>query len=338
MQNIRAFKDFMAQPQKVVIVTRHKPDADALGSSLGLAGYLRKKRHFVQVVTPSDYPEFLHWMPGNETVVVFEKSKAAQISKSIAEAEIIFCLDFSALNRIEELTEFVRKSPAKKVLIDHHLEPEDFADFNQWDGRAASTAGLVFNLIAELEDIQEIDSAIAECLYAGIMTDTGGFRHSNTRHEEFLIASELVRLGANPTKVSKLIYDTNSLERLRLMGFVLSEKLKVLPEYHTAYMTLSTDELKKFGSQTGDTEGFVNYGLSIKNVRLSVMIYERKDSIKLSFRSLGNFNVNELARKYFEGGGHKNASGGTSSITLEQTLQKFLNILPEYKEKLTINE
>lgn len=328
----------MAQPRRVVIVTHHKPDADALGSSLGLAGYLKKKGHFVQVITPSDYPEFLHWMPGNEAVLAFDKSREAQIARHIEEAEIIFCLDFSALNRIEELTEFVRKSPAKKVLIDHHLEPEDFAEFNQWDARAASTAGLVFNLIAELDDVQKIDAAIAECLYAGIMTDTGGFRHSNTRHEEFLIASELVRVGANPTKVSKLIYDTNSLERLRLMGFVLGEKLKVLPEYHTAYMTLSAEELKKFGSQTGDTEGFVNYGLSIKGVRLSVMIYERKDSIKLSFRSLGNFNVNELARKYFDGGGHKNASGGTSSTTLEQTLQKLLTILPEYKEKLTINE
>lgn len=338
MQNIHAFKDFMAQPRKVVIVTHHKPDADALGSSLGLAGYLKKKGHVVQVITPSDYPEFLHWMPGNEAVLAFDKSHEGQIARYIEEAEIIFCLDFSSLNRIEELTEFVRKSTAKKVLIDHHLEPEDFAEFNQWDARAASTAGLVFNLIAELGDVQKIDSAIAECLYAGIMTDTGGFRHSNTRHEEFLIASELVRLGANPTKVSKLIYDTNSLERLRLMGFVLGEKLKVLPEYRTAYMTLSAEELKKFGSQTGDTEGFVNYGLSIKGVRLSVMIYERKDSIKLSFRSLGNFNVNELARKYFEGGGHKNASGGTSNTTLEQTLQKLLTILPEYKEKLTINE
>lgn len=328
----------MAQPRKVVIVTHHKPDADALGSSLGLAGYLKKKGHFVQVITPSDYPEFLHWMPGNEAVLAFDKSREARIARHIEEAEVIFCLDFSALNRIEELTEFVRKSSAKKVLIDHHLEPEDFAEFNQWDARAASTAGLVFNLIAELNDVQEIDSAIADCLYAGIMTDTGGFRHSNTRHEEFLIASELVRLGANPTKVSKLIYDTNSLERLRLMGFVLGEKLKVLPEYHTAYMTLSAEELKRFGSQTGDTEGFVNYGLSIKGVRLSVMIYERKDSIKLSFRSLGNFNVNELARKYFDGGGHKNASGGTSSTTLEQTLQKLLIILPEYKEKLIVNE
>lgn len=338
MQNIGAFKEFMGHPRKAVIVTHHKPDADALGSSLGLAGYLKKKGHEVQVITPSDYPEFLHWMPGNSDVIAYEKNKEPLIADKISKADIIFCLDFSSLNRIQDMTELVRNAPAKKVMIDHHLEPEDFAAFVQWDSKAASTAGLVYNLIAALGDQQLIDSSIADCLYAGLMTDTGGFRHSNTRHEEFLIASELVRLGANPTRVSKLIYDTNSLERLRLMGFVLGEKLKVLPEYNTAYMTLSADELKKFGSQTGDTEGFVNYGLSIKGVRLSVMIYERKDSIKLSLRSLGNFSVNEMARKYFEGGGHKNASGGTSNLSLEKTLQKFLDILPEYKSQLTVNE
>ena len=338
MQNIRAFKDFMAQPRKVVIVTHHKPDADALGSSLGLSGYLKMKGHQVQVITPSDYPEFLHWMPGNSDVIAFEKSKETQVAKIIEQAEIIFCLDFSALNRIQDLSDFVRKSPAKKVMIDHHLEPENFAEFVQWDTNSASTAGLVYNLIEAVGDKDNINSDIANCLYAGLMTDTGGFRHSNTRHEEFLIASELVRLGANPTKVSKQIYDTNSLERLRMMGFVLSEKLKVLPEYNTVYITLSAEELKKFGSQTGDTEGFVNYGLSIKGIKLSVMIYERKDSIKLSLRSLGNFSVNEIARKYFEGGGHRNASGGTSTLTLEQTLQKFLEILPQYKDQLNINE
>ena len=338
MQNIGAFKEYMDHPRKAVIVTHHKPDADALGSSLGLAGYLKKKGHEVQVITPSDYPEFLHWMPGNSEVITYEKNKEPLIADKISKADIIFCLDFSTLNRIQDMTDLVRKAPAKKVMIDHHLEPEDFATFVQWDSKAASTAGLIYNLIAALGDQQLIDSSIADCLYAGLMTDTGGFRHSNTRHEEFLIASELVRLGANPTRVSKLIYDTNSLERLRLMGFVLGEKLKVLPEYNTAYMTLSADELKKFGSQTGDTEGFVNYGLSIKGVRLSVMIYERKDSIKLSLRSLGNFSVNEMARKYFEGGGHKNASGGTSSLSLEKTLQKFLDILPEYKSQLTVNE
>jgi phosphoesterase RecJ-like protein len=260
------------------------------------------------------------------------------VASIIGNAEIIFCLDFSALNRIYDLAELVRVARAKKVMIDHHLEPENFAEFVQWDVTSASTAGLVYQLIDQLGDKEKITPDIANCLYAGLMTDTGGFRHSNTRHKEFLIASELVRLGANPTQVSKQIYDTNSLERLRLMGFVLSEKLKVLPEFNTAYMTLSAEELKKFGSQTGDTEGFVNYGLSIKGVKLSVMIYERKDSIKLSLRSLGNFSVNEIARKYFEGGGHRNASGGTSNKSLEETLKLFLEILPHYKDQLNLNE
>lgn len=334
MQNIQLFKDFMGQTRKVVIVTHHKPDADALGSSLGLAGYLKKKGHAVTVVTPSDYPEFLHWMTGHKEVLALEKANASVISEKINNAEIIFCLDFSALNRIQDLTEVVRNAPGKKVMIDHHLQPEDFAEFVKWDVKSASTAGLIFNLICELGDEHLIDATIADSLYAGLMTDTGSFRHSNTRYEEFMIASHLVKLGANPTKVSKLIYDTSTVERLRLMGFVLSEKLRVLPEYKTAYMTLSAEELKRFGSQTGDTEGFVNYGLSIKDIKLSVMIHERKDSVKLSLRSLGDFSVNEMARKHFEGGGHRNASGGSSALTLDQTLQKFLSILPEYKNQL----
>lgn len=334
MQNIQLFKAFMGQTRQVVIITHHKPDADALGSSLGLAGYLKKKGHSVTVVTPSDYPEFLHWMPGNDEVLAFDKTSQKQITDRINQAEIIFCLDFSTLKRVQDLTEVLRNAPGKKVMIDHHLEPEDFAEFVKWDVQSASTAQLIYKLIRELGDESLIDANIADCLYAGLMTDTGSFRHSNTHHEEFAVAGELVRLGADPSKVSKLIYDTNTLERLRLMGFVLSEKLKVLPEYRTAYMTLSADELKRLGSQTGDTEGLVNYGLSIKGIRLSVMIHERKDSVKLSLRSLGEFSVNEMARKHFEGGGHRNASGGSSSLSLDQTLQRFLSILPEYKEQL----
>lgn len=324
----------MGQTRQVVIITHHKPDADALGSSLGLAGYLKKKGHSVTVVTPSDYPEFLHWMPGNDEVLALDKNNHKRISDTINQAEIIFCLDFSALKRVQDLTDVLRDAPGKKVMIDHHLEPEDFAEFVKWDVQSASTAQLIYKLIRELGDEPFIDANIADCLYAGLMTDTGSFRHSNTHHEEFAVAGELVRLGADPSKVSKLIYDTNTLERLRLMGFVLSEKLKVLPEYRTAYMTLSADELKRLGSQTGDTEGLVNYGLSIKGIKLSVMIHERKDSVKLSLRSLGEFSVNEMARKHFEGGGHRNASGGSSSLSLDQTLQKFLSILPEYKEQL----
>ena len=334
MKNLQEFKDFIAQPRKGVVVTHHKPDADALGSSLGLALYLKSKGHTVQVVTPSDYPSFLHWMPGNGDVIIYDGKVSEHVQQLINDSDVVYCLDFSSLSRINKLGEYVERSSAKKVLIDHHLEPEHFADFEHWDEKSASTAGLIYELIISLGDRHLISSEIADCLYAGLMTDTGGFRHTNTRREEFMIASDLVSLGANPTRVSKLIYDTNSLDRLRLTGYVLGEKLQVVDEYRTAYIILAHDELKRFGSQTGDTEGFVNYGLSIKGIRFAVLIYDRGEQIKLSFRSLGNFSVNEFARKHFAGGGHKNAAGGTSDQSLEETLKKFLDLLPQYKNEL----
>jgi phosphoesterase RecJ-like protein len=337
MENIQAFKTLIDQPQRVVIVTHFKPDADALGSSLGLAGYLKKKGHKVQVITPSDYPDFISWMDGNAEVMALgrdAKSSKQKVEEELNQASVIFCLDFSSLKRINDMEEGVRKATAVKVMIDHHLEPEQFAQFEQWDPHSASTAGLIFELIEQLGDKNLIDAGIANCLYAGLMTDTGGFRHNNTRYKEFMIASELVSRGANPHEVAKEIYDTNSLERLRLTGFVLSEKLKVLPEFRTAYMTLTADELKRFGVQTGDTEGLVNYGLSIKGIKLSVLMYDRKDEIKLSLRSLGDFSVNEMARAHFNGGGHRNASGANTKMSLEDTVKKFLSILPEYQEKL----
>jgi bifunctional oligoribonuclease and PAP phosphatase NrnA len=318
MKDLPALKAFLASPKKVVIVTHFKPDADALGSSLGLAGYLIKKGHEVDVITPSDYPDFLAWMPGKEIVTSLSKDSKQPEKKAqllIAKAEIIFCLDFSNLKRINELGDMVKISSAKKVMIDHHLEPEHFADFEKWDVSSASTAELIYELIVELGD-------------------TGGFRHNNTTHKEFEVASELVSRGAKPSEVAKNIYDTNSLERLRLTGYVLSQKLIVLPEFSTAYMTITWDELNKFGAQTGDTEGLVNYGLSIKGIKMAVLMYDRKEEIKLSFRSLADFDVNALARKHFEGGGHKNASGGQSKLSLEETMKKFLAILPEYKSQL----
>jgi len=334
MDNALALQDYLSKPRKVLITTHHKPDADALGSSLGLAGYLKKKGHSVQVITPSDYPVFLAWMPGNEGVLAYDKSKAILVNEKVQAADIIFCLDFSALGRIYDMADMVRQAPAKKVMVDHHLEPESFAEFVQWDPTAASTAQLIYRLILELGDRAVIDENIASCLYAGLMTDTGGFRHNNTRHEEFLIASELVAMGANPSRISKLVYETNTLTRLRLMGYVLSEKLVVLDEYNVAYITITEEELKRFGSQTGDTEGLVNYGLSVEGVKMAALIYKRKDDVKLSFRSLGSFSVSEFSRQHFEGGGHKNASGGQTKLSLEETLQKFLNLLPQYKEQL----
>lgn len=340
MKNLPEFQQLMAQPKNVVIIMHFKPDADALGSSLGLAGFLKSKGHQVKVIAPSDYPEFLNWMHGQSDVFVLEKKsneKLATAKKLIEKADVIFCLDFSALNRIDALEDMVRNAQAVKVMIDHHLEPEDFAAFSKWDVGAASTCGLIFELIEELGEKHRITPEIANCLYAGLMTDTGGFRHNNTRHQEFLIASELVQAGANPHEVSKNIYDTNSLQRLKLTGYVLSQKLEVIPDMNTAYMTLNSQELKKFGSQTGDTEGLVNYGLSIKDIVFSALIYDRGDEIKLSLRSLGKFNVNQIARKHFDGGGHRNASGGTSKLTLEKTVEKFLSILPEYKNELLNN-
>jgi phosphoesterase RecJ-like protein len=334
MQNITEFKQFIGRPRKVVVTTHVKPDADALGSSLGLANYLKKNGHSVTVITPSDYPDFLNWMPGNSDVVIFHKERPATATALINDAEIIFCLDFSSLKRINELGGMIEKAAAKKVLIDHHLEPEQFADFELWDVSAASTAELVFRLIGMLGDETKIDANIANCLYAGLMTDTGGFRHPNTTQQVFQIAADLVKYGANPSGVSKLIYDTNTLERLRLLGFVLAEKLQVLPQYKTAYITLSADDLKKYGSQTGDTEGLVNFGLAIKGIKLSVLISDRKENIKLSFRSLGSFSVNDLARKHFDGGGHRNAAGGQTTLTLDDTLKKFLELLPQYKDQL----
>jgi len=337
MKNITAFKSFISQPKNVVIVTHFKPDADALGSSLGWAGFLEKKGHRVTVITPSDYPDFLAWMPGNERVVVVpndSRTPPNKVAELVAKADAIFCIDFSGFSRINVLGDLVKNAAAPKIMIDHHLEPEKFGEFEQWDAQSASSAGLVFELIEELGEKHLIDTNIANCLYAGLMTDTGGFRHSNVRQKEFLIASELVSFGANPSTVSRLVYDANTLERLRLTGYVLSQKLFVLPEYKTVYMSLNADELRKYGTQTGDTEGLVNYGLSIRGIKMSVFLYERKDEIKFSFRSLGDFSVNELARKHFAGGGHRNASGGSSKTSLEEALKKFLDVLPEYKEEL----
>lgn len=334
MQNIQAFQEYLAVPRKVLIITHFKPDADALGSSLGLSGYLKKKGHQVNVITPSDYPDFLSWLPGNDEVLIFNKEHSKDFELLTSQCDLICCLDFSSLKRINDLGEMVERSAAKKVLIDHHLDPENFADFVQWDGTAASTAELVYALIKEMDDVHEVDVDIANCLYAGLMTDTGGFRHSNTTKIVFETAAALVGHGADPARVSKLIYDTNTLERMRLMGFVLYEKLQVLPEYRTAYIALRIDDLKRFSSQTGDTEGLVNFGLSVKGVKLAVLISERKDRIKLSFRSLNDFSVNDFARKHFEGGGHRNAAGGQTALNFDETLKKFLDLLPLYKNEL----
>ena len=334
MQSLDGLKELISSPKKILITTHHKPDADALGSSLALRSYLLKKGHQVTVVTPTDYPDFLNWMDGNDQVIIFEgnEEKCTLLANDV---DVIFCLDFNALSRINKFGEVVGKSPAVKVLIDHHLQPENFAKYTFSDTTAAATAQMIYEIIWYMGDKALIDVKIGECIYAGIMTDTGSFRHYSTNKQVHLIAADLMDIGVNTTKIHQLIFDNNSEIRLRFLGYSLSEKLVVLREFCTAYISITADEQKLFESKTGDTEGFVNYALSIKGINMAVVIIERKDGVKMSFRSKNNFDVNDFARKNFNGGGHKNASGGRSDVSLRETEKKLLDVLPLYKEELS---
>ncbi|MBD3630650.1 bifunctional oligoribonuclease/PAP phosphatase NrnA [Cyclobacterium sp.] len=337
MQELDLFKEQIssASSKKIIITTHHKPDADALGSSLALAGYLKKKNHQVTVVTPSDYPSFLHWMKGNDEVVNFEDpEKEKEAMKLIAEAEIIFCLDFSNLGRLQGMEQAVRESKAFKVNIDHHQDPEEFADFSFCSSKAAATCELLYDLIVKVGDRELIDKDIAECLYSGIMTDTGGFRHPNTTKNVHLVTAELIELGADNSKISRLIYDTNSVNRLKFLGFALTRRLTILPELSTAYFGISKKDLRKYQSQTGDTEGLVNYALSLDGIKIAALFTERKDGVKISFRSSEDVAVNKFAATFFEGGGHKNASGGISQLSLEDTIRRFEKLVKENKHIL----
>lgn len=339
MQNTNGeqFLELLSAPKNIVITTHFKPDADALGSSLALSIYLKTKGHTVQVISPSDYPRFLNWLPGQEEVISLSEETKTQIETLINKADLIFCLDFSSLSRINDLCEIVRASPADKVMIDHHLNPENFAEYKFWNCNAAATAELIYDFIILLGDQHLINIAIAECIYAGMMTDTGSFRYPCTTKKVHQIIAELIEIGADNSKIHRLIYDNSTENRLRFMGYALSKKMEVLSEFNTALFVISAEELLQFNSETGDTEGLVNYGISIDGITMAAAIIEREDAVKISFRSVGNFAVNEFAALHFEGGGHKNASGGKSSLSLEETVEKFKNLLHLYKEQLTTN-
>ena len=337
MHNINALKELLREPKEVMITTHHKPDADALGSSLGLAGYLKKKGHRVTVIAPSDYPNFLNWMEGNNDVIVYTEKNDDLVQRIIAESQVIFCLDFNTLSRIHEMGEYIRQANGTKVLVDHHLQPEDFADLSFSNTSAAATAEIVYDLIKEMGDAALIDTSIGECLYAGIMTDTGSFRHPSTSQNVHLIIADLLQIGVKTSDIHRLIYDSSTELRLRFLGYALKEKLVVLPEYKTAYFAITADELKAYNSKTGDTEGLVNYALSIEGIVFAALIIDRTQAVKMSFRSVGEFSANEFARAHFSGGGHKNAAGGISMDTLGATVQKFESLLPQYKDQLQLS-
>ncbi|MDB5272697.1 MAG: hypothetical protein JWO58_1064 [Chitinophagaceae bacterium] len=337
MQDLSELGQLLATPKKIVITTHQKPDADALGSSLAWCRYLIKKGHTARVITPTDYPQFLEWMQGNDDVIVFSDKTESECEEYIKAADVICCLDFNALARIGTLGELVKLATAKKVLIDHHLAPESFADLTFSDTKAAATAVLIYDLIVGLGDKAFLDIYIAECIYAGIMTDTGSFRHSSTDRRVHLIIADLMLFNLDNARIHRLIFDTSTEERLRFLGYALSERLYVLNEYYTAFFTISGKDLERFHSQTGDTEGLVNYALSMEGIVLAILLIEREDGVKLSFRSKGEFSVSEFARKHFNGGGHRNAAGGISDVGFSETVKKLMDILPTYKEQLLEN-
>jgi len=334
MLSLSELKSLLATPQKIVITTHHKPDGDAMGSSLGLYAYLIQKGHHVKVITPTDYPYFLHWLPNNSDVIIYTEEKA-QSEKLVEEAALIFCLDFNTLSRINELGEVIRSSQGYKVMIDHHLEPEDFDDFRHWNINACAAAQLVYDFIINvLEDPKALTKDIATCLYTGIMTDSGSFRFASATADVYRIGADLIDLGAEHWRIHQLVYDNATENRLRFLGHCISNKLEIIREYQTAIITVSAEELDHYDIVTGDTEGIVNYALSVNGIKLAAFIIERPDKVKLSLRSTGDFPANEICKKYFSGGGHRNAAGGYSEQSLEDTVSTFKSILAEYKTQL----
>lgn len=335
-EDIYNLKHLLSTPKKIIIVPHKNPDGDAIGSTLGLYHYLKKLHHHVIVIAPNDYPEFLKWMPDENKILKYD-TNAEKANALIENADIIFTLDFNALNRIGDMEVPVSNSKAIKIMIDHHQQPDDYATLIYSDVSMSSTSEMVYNFIEMLGDVDEIDSNIATCLYTGIMTDTGSFKYSCTTTQTHNIIGTLIEKGANNTQIHTNVYDTFSYNQIQLLGCAL-KNLKVLPEYKTAYITLSQEELNQFNFKKGDTEGFVNYGLALVGIVFSAIFIENHQEkiIKISFRSKGAFSVNEFARVHFEGGGHTNAAGGKSELSLNETVDKFISILPNYKKALNL--
>jgi len=334
MLDTASLVELLAQPQKIVITTHHKPDGDAIGSSLGLYNYLIQQGHHAKVISPTDYPEYFNWMPGNEEVMIYT-DHPEEAAGLINDAKIIFCLDFNALSRINEMGELVGKSSAVKIMIDHHLEPTDFDDYRCWNINACATAQLVYTFIVDVLNHKElVNKDVATCLYVGIMTDSASFHLPNTTADVHRITANLIEAGAVNWRIYDLVYNNSPENRLRFLGLCLSEKLEVLHEYNTAIIAVTKNDLEKYDIKTGETEGIVNYALSIAGIRLAAFIVERKDVVKLSLRSKGEIPANDICKRYFDGGGHYNAAGGHSADSLDEVVNKFKLILPLYKKLL----
>lgn len=320
--------------KRIVLTTHTNPDGDAIGSSMALYHYFIKKGFDVTTIVPNDFPEFLSWIPGCEKMVIFEKN-AKLVHNALDAADIIFCLDFNSLNRVGSMSDILKNSLAPKVLIDHHIDPEteSFA-FCFSTVKVSSTSELIYDFIDMNGDSQLIDKPISECIYTGIITDTGSFSFSANVAKTYRITANLIESGLFPERIHQLIYDTFSENRLRLLGHGINNRMMVWNDLHTALIYFTLDDLDKYNYQVGDTEGVVNYPLSMGNINLSVLLTQREKNIRISFRSKSHFSVNDLARKHFNGGGHRNAAGGKSFISMEDTINNIKKIITDYKEQL----
>lgn len=327
---------WLEQAQKVAILTHTNPDGDAIGSSLALGLALQKRGLDARVVIPDGLPDFLRWLPGIElsTTYAYKKEKATGI---IQESDLIFCLDFNDPERLNGVEELLSASTAKKILIDHHEDPVDFADVTISETWRGSVGEMVYLLFRELFEEDILDRDIATCLYVAIMTDTGNFNYASSYPEIFHIVGELMNYGIEKDRIYSNVYDAFSEDRLRLQGYCMQKKMVVLPGYHTAYISLTDQELRQFNHRKGDTEGFVNIPFAVKGIRFTALFVEKKDRIKVSFRSRGTFPVNRVAADHYHGGGHINAAGGDSFLSMEETLSHFESLLPGYA-KLLIDE
>lgn len=332
-QSVQQVQQLIDDSSQILITTHLSPDGDALGASLGLYHFLKQKKKNVKLMVPNSFPYFLKWMSGANEILIYEYNPHA--AKTIFDhADLIFSIDYNIPKRIGAMALLLEESNAKKVLIDHHLFPGDIYDVVISYPEISSTSELIFRLLYQADKYEEIDKTIAECVYSGMMTDTGGFTFNSNSPEIYLIISLLIRKGIDKDRIFSLVYNNLTEDRFRLLGFTLSQRMKVYPELHTALIWLSIEDQKQFSYNKGDTEGFVNYPLSIKDIIFTAFIREDEDLVKMSFRSQGTFPTNEFAAQYFHGGGHLNASGGEFYGTLEDAVSLFESCIGEYAEVL----
>ncbi|SDC90204.1 DHH family phosphoesterase [Williamwhitmania taraxaci] len=331
---IPQLRELLSSANNICIVTHANPDGDALGSSLGLYHLLKEHQKSIKVVIPDRVPDFLKWLPGsNEVIVAYDNKELMEMA--MAEADLVFCLDFNQLNRVNGVTEALTKTPGKRILIDHHPEPDNDFFLGLSMTSSSSTAELIFEVCEELGLTKNLGKDAASCIYTGIMTDTGSFSYAIGRGRTFEVLAHLIDAGIEKDKIHSLVFDSFSEQRMRLMGYCLKDKMVVISQLRTAYISLSAAEIKLFNHKVGDTEGFVNLPLSISGIVFSVFFSERDGVIKMSLRSRGNFAVNDFAKKYYGGGGHRNAAGGKSLLPLQETIAQFEQYLKEYEAELT---